>query len=397
MNSCYAYIINDTDVKIWGLTGRERLSRSLNTHEGIEIVEQLAGLPEDATVFVFRADYLFDHRLLTGLLKTEENSAIRASDRELIVAVRTQVANTRDVVEHLGREDNLSVFTDLPLKQAEDLVPAYDPRLLKYDPPSIPHIGADNNEKLESELFDGSYKGITDFITKWLWPVPARLAVRLCVNRGISPNQVTLLSLVLAILAGLAFWCGFLWIGLLMGWVMTFLDTVDGKLARVTITSSKMGDLMDHGLDLIHPPLWYLAWGAGIAAQHPSPVSLSFLFWVLLGAYIAGRLCEGAFQLWVAPFKMFLWQPFDSYNRLITARRNPNMVILMVSLLAGRPDLGLYLVIIWHLLSTAILILRIYQGLNFRKRHGDLSPWLNDIDPVSDRNKLEVRLFTRLS
>ena len=51
-----------------------------------------------------------------------------------------------------------------------------------------------------------------------------------------------------------------------MGWLMTFLDTVDGKLARVTVTSSRIGDVLDHGLDIIHPPLWYIAWGVGLPA-----------------------------------------------------------------------------------------------------------------------------------
>lgn len=75
----------------------------------------------------------------------------------------------------------------------------------------------------------------------------------------VTPNQVTILSIFLAIFAGLAFWGGYLVIGLLLGWVMTFLDTVDGKLARVTVSSSEIGEILDHGLDLVHLPLWYLA------------------------------------------------------------------------------------------------------------------------------------------
>ena len=35
-----------------------------------------------------------------------------------------------------------------------------------------------------------------------------------------------------------------------------------------------------------------------------------------------------------------VWRPVDSQFRLITARRNPNMVILVASLLFGRPDSG---------------------------------------------------------
>jgi phosphatidylglycerophosphate synthase len=39
------------------------------------------------------------------------------------------------------------------------------------------------------------------------------------------------------------FWHGDYGWGLLAGWVMTFLDTVDGMLARVTLTATRFGNL----------------------------------------------------------------------------------------------------------------------------------------------------------
>ena len=50
---------------------------------------------------------------------------------------------------------------------------------------------------------------------------------------------------------------------------MTFLDTVDGKLARVTLTSSRFGNWLDHGNDIIHPPLWWLCLANGLALGSP--------------------------------------------------------------------------------------------------------------------------------
>ena len=75
--------------------------------------------------------------------------------------------------------------------------------------------------------------------------------------------MVTLVSLILVIISFL-FLNGHFIFGLVLGWIMTFLDTVDGKLARVTVTSSRVGHILDHGMDIIHPPIWYACWASGL-------------------------------------------------------------------------------------------------------------------------------------
>ena len=85
------------------------------------------------------------------------------------------------------------------------------------------------------------------------------------------------------ILAGFLFSYGYFALGLALGWVMTFLDTVDGKLARVTVTSSKWGNIFDHGIDLIHPPIWYVAWGIGLLSFAPLYLGMTLEFVRMLG------------------------------------------------------------------------------------------------------------------
>jgi hypothetical protein len=70
-------------------------------------------------------------------------------------------------------------------------------------------------------------------------------------------------SVVLVVAATWLFWNGYYWSGLVLGWLMTFFDTVDGKLARVTVQSTTVGHFLDKITDLIHPPIWYIAWGYG--------------------------------------------------------------------------------------------------------------------------------------
>src|SRR5690606_3143904 len=114
------------------------------------------------------------------------------------------------------------------------------------------------------------------------------------------------------------FWTGHFGWGLVAAWGMTFLDTVDGKLARVTLTSSKIGNVFDHGIDLIHPPFWWWAWLVGVQAGLHPVANPTLVLAVIVVGYVVQRIFEGVF---LALFKveMHAWRPFDSFFRLITA------------------------------------------------------------------------------
>jgi phosphatidylglycerophosphate synthase len=252
---------------------------------------------------------------------------------------------------------------------AEDLVPAYTPELRKLAPPLLRIATPDNSAAIERALFDASYKGVTDFVTKYAWPPLAFRAVRACARLGITPNAVTLVSWALVIYAALAFARGELGLGLAAAWAMTFLDTVDGKLARVTQSSSPIGHWLDHGLDLAHPPVWWAAWSLGIGVALSSPTAL-----VVIGGYLAGRLLEGVFML-ACGFETHSWRPVDSFFRLITARRNPNLVLLTGCTLAGEPALGFEAVAWWTGLSIAFHAERLAHALALRARGRTLRPW----------------------
>jgi phosphatidylglycerophosphate synthase len=207
-----------------------------------------------------------------------------------------------------------------------------------------------------------------------VWPWPARHVTRFCARVGITPNQVTMASLAFVIVAFFQFRDGHYGAGLIAAWVMTFLDTVDGKLARVTLQSSKFGDIFDHGIDLIHPPFWWWAWISGLATAGFALQDHDLVLAIVLIGYVAQRIEEGLFQL-LFGIAMHVWRPFDSFFRLITARRNPNLLILTVSVLFGRPDIGMQLVAAWVVICFVIHALRIVQGLVARRR-GPLSSWL---------------------
>jgi phosphatidylglycerophosphate synthase len=163
---------------------------------------------------------------------------------------------------------------------------------------------------------------------------------------------------------------------------MTFLDTVDGKLARSTLTSSKWGDILDHGIDLIHPPFWYAAWAIGLATIGITWNSETFwaVMIAILGGYVVQRVMEGIAIKWLG-LEIHIWRPIDTLFRQITARRNPNLVILTVSVLLGRPDIGLIAVAVWTILCLVLHGLQLAQAFAVKRRIGRLDSWMTQSAP----------------
>lgn len=95
----------------------------------------------------------------------------------------------------------------------------------------------------------------------------------------------------------------------------------------------------------------------------------------MLFGYVAQRLIEGAF---IVRFGMHIhvWRPFDSDFRLVTARRNPNMVILFASLIAGRPDWGIVAVAGWTAISLVVHLVRLFQAMAVKRRGAPVVSWL---------------------
>ncbi|NCP04617.1 MAG: CDP-alcohol phosphatidyltransferase family protein [Deltaproteobacteria bacterium] len=391
----HACIFAETPVQLWGLSSRERFERILKKSNITSwLADPSMAAPGDF-VLLLRGDYLFDERLIRSLVD-KPGTVLQTAEtdgRPVAACVAAHEAPLAlDFLKGRLERDKLSALTFVT---PQTLTTTYVKNLLKIDPPYLLPITSDKRRKLENRLFSGSYKGVTDLVTKWLWPVPAQWVTGICARKGITPNQVTSLSLVLVVLAGLCFYHGFFALGLLAAWLMTFLDTVDGKLARVTVNSSQFGNLFDHSIDLISPPFLYLVWGLGLASWQPGlPLELKTAMGIIFGAYIAGRLVEGTFTYALEPSGVFCWQPLDSWFRLITGRRNPNLILLNVGLCAGRPDLGLVAVTFWTLVSSLFLLLRLGMAVRERIKTGPLRSWFLDIDPNAQNPSLTQRCFT---
>ena len=394
--SLFAHIIGDSPVKIWGLSSYTRILRVLKGAGVTRIVDDIAAVPENSSVLLLRGDFLFDDRVINYLVQTPD-IMLKVSQGPTDAIVAAHVAADQ-AIEAQGAiaEPATAVFpAGVKIETLDRLSISFQRGLRKFDPPFVMPITSENRRDLERLLFDWSYKGVTDCVTKFIWPRPARWVVGQCVRFGFRPNHVTVTGLLLVILAGILFAYGWYGWGLLAGWLMTFLDTVDGKLARVTVTSTRFGHYFDHIIDLVHPPIWYILWGLGMSQLNFGGLSRGTIFWLIVDGYIIGRLVEGIFKKMLGRFGVFCWRPIDSYFRLITARRNPCLILLTVGYMVGFPDWGLLAVTVWTVATSIFLVVRLVVAFKAGMVGGPLRSWFFDIDQSSPQQPLAVRLFTR--
>jgi phosphatidylglycerophosphate synthase len=368
-------IVGEGRKELWSISLRDRLVRQFAKADLSTIVDEKDASGHHGPVIIVRADAVIDQPLIPILLK-RPNFLLLGDDEKSPIAANVRgvdVAKTSAILRGEQPLGSANFLARAPSQLDTDFWKA----LRKRETPYAMAVTAENESAVEWRMFMGTYKGATDLVTKHVWPVPAFHVTRYLAPRGITPNMVTTVGAIMTVLAFWFFLKGQFIPGLIAAWAMTFLDTVDGKLARTTLTSSKWGDVFDHGLDLIHPPFWYVAWAFGLVAT--GTVWSNGLLWgviiAILGGYVLQRLIEGISIKWLG-LEIHIWRPIDTFFRQITARRNPNLILLTVFTLLAKPDWGLLAVAAWTVACLALHTIQLLQAFAEKKKSGPLASWM---------------------
>lgn len=352
----------------FGIDARERMCR-LARNAGLEC----ADAPEPGRAVLFGSlRYAWDPAWLKTMCARP--GTMLTLDGEPVMAHVEGGSNPAAAAAGLEDHQPVEGYEFLPAETAEL---SYS-ELRKRERPFVMLLDEESTEQVERAAYDAAYKGVTDLLTLYLWRKAAFYLTRWAARASIAPNAVTLVGAFLCVLAFFLFWNGDYWLGVLSGFIFMVLDTVDGKLARVTGASSNWGEVFDHGIDIMHPPFWYWAWEHGLTAYNRplEPVFATMVLWTIVGGYVAQRIIELIFIRRLG-LEIHVWRPIDSRFRLITARRNPNMVVLVASLAFSRPDLGLQLVALWTLSSLIFHAVRLAQATEASARGGKIVSWLD--------------------
>src|SRR5690554_2507644 len=159
--SPFCVILGDGSVKLYGLTGKERLLRQLRragvTDERIVPPSELSRTTADS-VAIFRADRVFEEPLVGALLEAREVALL--DDGGQVAAVHVPAAEAEAVIAAL--ESGGELPARLSRKTPKELAGTYNKQLRKRAEFYVLAVSEEARYRCEKRVFAGTYKGVTD-------------------------------------------------------------------------------------------------------------------------------------------------------------------------------------------------------------------------------------------
>lgn len=348
---------------------------------GRTFAEYKASLPEDTgdVVIALEANAVVDSRLLRALTGRPGSWVARSKpDVDRTVLLRLEIETALPERPASGRSDTgrLSELADQGMRDHGWLefdltgVPSYIRKLRRNLPVYLFRVvGPDDRGRAERFLFWSNYKGSTDFFTKYIYPPLVWRAVRPLARWRVHPNVVSLFNIVITFAAVPLFGAGYWAAGFILAYTMSVLDSVDGKLARLTFKASKFGDVLDHGLDIVHPPLWYLAWAWALRDVSAAVPIMLLAYWFTT-LYVLDRIVAALFSLRLGQ-SIHGYRLLDRRMRTFISRRNINLPVFMLGLLAGVPVQTFTLIVGWQAACLGFHTWRLIQFWHRRLESDD--------------------------
>jgi phosphatidylglycerophosphate synthase len=330
---------------------------------------QLAQAALDANgepLLVLEADTVVDARLLRYMADYSGSCvALAGEGRERAAVLRLEESSPigGDGNGRLPKIADIAVIQGTLKELPLDQVPDYVKKLRRHLPIYLFRVpDTQSRDRAERFLFWSNYKGSTDFFTKYVYPPLVWKIVRPLARWHVHPNVVTMFNVFITFAAVPLFAQGFWVPGLILAYAMSVLDSVDGKLARLTFTASHIGNLLDHGLDIVHPPVWYLAWAWALGGGDITSPVLQAAVW-MTGFYVLDRIVTAVFNRRTGR-SIHGYTPLDERMRTFISRRNINLPLFTIGLLAGVPVFAFVLIVLWQIATLVFHAARLIQCWN---------------------------------
>jgi phosphatidylglycerophosphate synthase len=206
----------------------------------------------------------------------------------------------------------------------------------------------------ERVVLASAQKGTLDLPAYVHAPIETAIISLLC-KTPITPNQITIAGSIIGCGATAAFVAGRIGLGILAALVFGIVDGLDGKQARVKIETTERGK-WEHHFDYLIENSWWAA--IAFHLWRSSQLPNAFYFLALL---IASHLLDESAKRWAKIAKGRLLDdltPFDRAFRLIAARRNVYVWILVFGFLLNAFPQSYAIICGWAAVSAAVHLVR---------------------------------------
>ncbi len=239
----------------------------------------------------------------------------------------------------------------------------YPPMRRKLRPYWFPAPSSECAKLAKRVLLDSTQKGTLDIPALVHGPIEMFLVSQLC-KTLITPNQLTVMTNLVAWIATILFATGRLGWGLALALVVGVLDGLDGKQARVKVETTKSGKL-EHWFDALFEMSWWIALAYHFQTSGQLPGAFHYLALLLFAAAVDGIL-KGSLYFTTGKLIDALGT-FERLVRLIGGRRNVYVWILTVGFLFGAPAKAFVMMTLLQTATAAVHLPRVLWTL-FRSR-----------------------------
>ena len=212
-------------------------------------------------------------------------------------------------------------------------------------------------ERLEFE----KEKGASDLLAYYVHrPIENRIVLRLRETR-VTPNQITVMTNLLAYVVAALYFLGFLLPGSILSFAVGLMDGIDGKLARAKNQTSKLGK-MEHAFDLLFEFTWLIS--LALFLHRTSGSSLPLILCIFSILFISFyRYCYDTFSRTMG-MSLDIYGDFEKKFRRIAGRRNLYNIHILIGVLLGVPLYSLMSITVHSGLTAVVYAWRTAKHLH---------------------------------
>ncbi|MDO9575347.1 MAG: sugar phosphate nucleotidyltransferase [bacterium] len=216
--------------------------------------------------------------------------------------------------------------------------------------------------KAKELLIENACKGRNDLLATYVNKPIENFIVSRLANTQITPNQVTILTNIVAYISTFLFLKGYLLFASILTFIVSFMDGVDGKLSRVKIATSNIGK-MEHAFDYLFEHSWYIALAIYLSNTFGTMPVLLSTFILLFDGF--SNYCGRAFG------KVIKNRPLQDYGRIerlfrkFDGRKNSYIIFILIGVLLNAPFWSLVAIFVWSLVSSIFYSSRTMKHLHY--------------------------------